>query len=54
MAKISSTGKQFVITVPKDLMQLMEWNKDTDIVISKYPDKDILYIEKIKKYDRKS
>jgi hypothetical protein len=53
MAKISSTGKQFIITVPKDLMVLMEWDKDTDIVISKYPDKNILYIEEIKKSKKK-
>ena len=49
MAKISYTGKQYTITIPKDLMQMMGWDKDTEIIISKYPDKDILYIEKIKK-----
>jgi len=54
MARISSTGRQFIITVPKDLMVLMEWNKDTDVIISKYPDKNILYIEQIKKSARKS
>ena len=49
MAKVSYTGKQYTITIPKDLMQMMGWDKDTEIIISKYPDKDILYIEKIKK-----
>ncbi|MBS3132081.1 hypothetical protein J4212_06620 [Candidatus Woesearchaeota archaeon] len=49
MAKITSTGKQFVITVPKDLMELMGWDKETEIIISKYPGKDILFIEEIKR-----
>ena len=49
MAKISSTGKQFTITVPKELMQIMGWDKDTEVLISKYPEKNIVYIEKLKK-----
>ncbi len=49
MAKISYTGKQFTITVPKDLMELMGWNEDTEVIISKFPEKNILFIEKIKK-----
>ena len=49
MAKISSTGKQFVITIPKELMEMMDWDTKTQIVISKYPQKDILFIEKINK-----
>ena len=49
MAKISNTGKQFTITIPKDLMQIMEWDEDTEVIISKYPEKDILFIEKIKR-----
>jgi len=48
MAKISSTGKQFTLTIPKDIMLMMEWNKDTEVVIAKYPGKQILYIEEIK------
>jgi bifunctional DNA-binding transcriptional regulator/antitoxin component of YhaV-PrlF toxin-antitoxin module len=48
MAKISSTGKQFTITIPKDLMKIMGWDKDTEIIIGKYPEKQIIYIEKIK------
>ena len=53
MAKISSTGKQFTITIPKELMQIMNWNKDTEVIITKYPEKDIIYIEKIKKKNEK-
>lgn len=49
MAKISFTGKQYTITVPKDLMEVMGWDKDTEIVISKYPEKDMLFIERIDK-----
>ena len=53
MSKISSTGKQFTVTIPKELMQIMEWSKDTEVIISKYPEKDIIFIEKIKKKDGK-
>lgn len=53
MAKISSTGKQFTITIPKELMQIMNWDKDTEVIISKYPEKGILFIEKIKKKNGK-
>ncbi|MBS3104978.1 hypothetical protein J4234_01865 [Candidatus Woesearchaeota archaeon] len=49
MAKISSTGKQFTITVPKELMKMMGWDERTEVIISKYPGKDILFIENIKK-----
>ena len=49
MAKISSTGKQFTITIPKELMQLMGWNVNTEVIITKYPEKNIVYIEEIKK-----
>ncbi len=48
MAKISFTGKQHTITIPKDLMKLMHWDDDTEIIISKYPGKEILYLEEIK------
>ena len=47
MAKISSTGKQFTITIPKELMKILGWDKDTEVIISKYPEKRILYIEEI-------
>ena len=49
MAKISSTGKQFTITIPKDLMQIMGWDEDTEVIISKFPEKEILFIEKLRK-----
>ena len=49
MVKITFTGKQHVITIPKDLVELMQWDKDTEVIISKYPDKDFLFVEKIKK-----
>jgi hypothetical protein len=42
-----STGKQFLLTMPKDLIELLGWGKETEVVISKYPGKDILYIEKL-------
>ena len=49
MAKISNTGKQFTVTIPKDLMQLMGWSENTEVIISKYPEKEIIFIEKIKR-----
>ena len=48
MSKISSTGKQYTVTLPKDLMKMMGWDESTEIIIGKYPEKDILFIEKIK------
>ena len=47
MAKIMFTGKQYVITIPKDLVKHMGWDSDTEVIISKYPGKDIVYLEKI-------
>ncbi len=49
MAKITFTGKQHILTVPKDLMEMMGWDKDTEVVISKYPGQNLLYIEELKK-----
>ena len=49
MAKISFTGKQFTITIPKDMIEIMNWDENTEVVIGKYPEKDIIFIEKIKK-----
>jgi bifunctional DNA-binding transcriptional regulator/antitoxin component of YhaV-PrlF toxin-antitoxin module len=46
------TGKQFLLTIPKELVELLGWNKDTEVVISKYPEKDILYIEKLSKREK--
>ena len=48
MAKITFTGKQYVVTIPKDLVELMGWSRDTKVIISKFPDKDILFVEEIK------
>ena len=49
MPKIMSTGKQFLLTVPKELVELMGWGTGTEVVISKYPGKDILFVEEIKR-----
>ncbi len=52
MAKIQYTGKQFVITVSPELMRIMGWTKGAEVVIGKVPEKDLLYIEGIKKKRR--
>ena len=49
MSKIMFTGKQFVVTIPKDLAEVMGWDSDTEVIISKYPEKNIVFIEKIKR-----
>jgi len=49
MAKISSTGKQFTITIPKDLMKILGFDSKAEFVISKFPEKKILFVEKIDK-----
>lgn len=49
MVKITFTGKQYVITIPKDIVELMNWDNDTEVIISKYPNRDFLFIEEIKK-----
>ncbi len=49
MTKISFTGKQHTITIPKELVKMMGFKKGTEVIISKYPDKNILFIEEIKK-----
>ena len=49
MAKIQSTGKQFTITISPDLIKRMGWKKGTEVIISKIPEKDMLYIEEIRK-----
>ncbi|NOZ81412.1 MAG: hypothetical protein GXP63_07135 [DPANN group archaeon] len=50
MTRVLSTGKQFVITIPKDLISLMGWVKGTEVLISKFPEKNLLYIEEVKKH----
>ena len=49
MVKITFTGKQYVITIPKDIVELMGWDKGTEVVISNYPEKEIVFIEKLKR-----
>lgn len=49
MAKISSTGKQFTITIPKDLINLLRLDSKDEVVLSKFPEKKILFVEKISK-----
>lgn len=53
MVKILFTGKQYMITLSKDLITRMGWKKGTQIIISKIPEKDLLYIEEIKTKKRK-
>ena len=45
MGRILSTGKQYIVTIPKEMVALMKWKKGTEVVVSKYPGKNILYIE---------
>jgi hypothetical protein len=49
MTRILSTGKQYVLTIPKDLVELMKWKKGTEVIVSKYPGKRIIYIEEVGK-----
>lgn len=52
MTKILHTGKQFIVTVSPDLVKRMGWKKGTEVIINKVPEKDLLYIEEIKKRGR--
>lgn len=52
MTKIVFTGKQFVVTIPKDLIEIMGWDKETEVIISKYPEKEVVFIEEIKRGKR--
>ncbi len=47
MPKIMSTGRQFIVTLPKELISLMKWKKGTEVLISKFPEKRILFIEEV-------
>lgn len=47
MAKISNTGKQFTITIPKELVKLLRVDSKNEFIISKFPEKKILFVEKI-------
>lgn len=48
MSKIQYNKKQHTITIPKEIIKLLGWGKNTEVLISKYPEKDIIFIEKIK------
>ncbi len=48
MPKIQYNKKQYTVTIPKEIIKLLGWDKNTEVVISKYPEKDIIYLEKIK------
>ena len=48
MTRLLFTGKQFMITVSPDLVKRMGWKKGTEVILSKIPEKDLLYIEEIK------
>ena len=47
MAKISSTGKQYTITIPKELVKFLRIDSKNEVIISKFPEKKILFVEKI-------
>ncbi len=48
MPKIQYNKKQYTITIPKEIIKLLGWEKNTEVLISKYPEKDIVFIERIK------
>ena len=48
MARILHTGKQYVITLSPDIIKKLGWKKGTEVIISKVPGKDLVYIEEIK------
>jgi len=48
MPIIQYNKKQYTITIPKELVKQLGWSKNTKVLLSKYPEKDIIFIEKIK------
>ena len=48
MAKILFTGKQYLITLSPELVKAMGWKKGHEVLVSKVPEKDLLFIEDIK------
>jgi len=48
MSKVQYNNKQYTITLPKELIKMLGWGKNTEVLLSKYPEKDIIFIEKIK------
>ena len=49
MPKIQFNGKQYTVSIPPDSVKRMKWKKGTEVYIEKDPDRNILYIEKMKK-----
>ena len=49
MSGISSTGKQLAITILKDLNKIFGFYSKAEFVISNFPKKKILFVEKIDK-----
>jgi len=49
MAKIQFNGNQYTVTIPPDAIKRMNWKKGTEVYIAKYPEKDMLYLEKLLK-----
>jgi carbohydrate-selective porin OprB len=47
MPKILHTGKQFVLTISPDIMKAMGWKKGTEVILSKVPGENQVYLEKI-------
>lgn len=54
MVKLLYTGKQYQITIPKDHIKRMKWKRFDELYITKDPEKDFLYIEKMPKQNNKS
>lgn len=52
MVKLLFTGKQYMITISPDLVKKMGWKRGSELIISKIPEKELLYIEEIKKRKR--
>ena len=49
MSSIVFNGNQHTVTIPVDAIERMGWKKGTKVYIGKDPDRDILYIEEMKK-----
>jgi len=50
MAKlIQNKNKQFSVNLPKDVVESIGWKKGDNIIISKMPEKNIIFIERVKK-----
>lgn len=49
MVTLGYTGKQYQITIPIEHIRRMGWKKGDKLYITKDPEKDYLYIEKMPK-----